>query len=178
MARGGIRHKSKDKDNSMGSTLAAMAMSAFAMGAPSSTAQASIPPQEVTDAVRSYMIPAGSMADALSAFADATGFHLLYDTRLTQAMKSRGLSGQYSPQQGLGLLMSGTGLTYRFVRKGSAVSIVLAQNDTGTQTDAGGIALPTVDVTATQDGAAKDSPGKQRRRRRAWRPVHRLYRRY
>ncbi|MGO9238216.1 MAG: hypothetical protein ACLP4V_30525, partial [Methylocella sp.] len=34
MARGGIRHKSKDKDNSMGSTLAAMAMSAFAMGAP------------------------------------------------------------------------------------------------------------------------------------------------
>ncbi len=144
----------------MGSTLAAMAMSAFAMGAPSSTAQASIPPQEVTDAVRSYTIPAGSMADALSAFADANGFHLLYDTRLTQAMKSRGLSGQYSPQQGLGLLLSGTGLAYRFVRKGRSVSIVLAQNDTGTQSDAGGIALPTVDVTATGDGGAGEGgPG-------------------
>jgi iron complex outermembrane receptor protein len=147
----------------MGSTLAAMAMSAFAVGAeaPSSTAQASIPPREVADAVRTYAIPAGSMADALSAFADANGYHLLYDTNLTQTLKTRGLSGRYSPGQGLGLLLSDAGLTYRFERKGRAVSIVLAQNDAGTQSDA--VALPTVDIAAPaaagRAGAGADDGG-------------------
>ncbi|MGO9237058.1 MAG: TonB-dependent siderophore receptor [Methylocella sp.] len=160
MARNGTRRKRKGKGNSMGSTFAAMAMSAFAMGAPGSTAQASIPPQQAADAVRTYTIPSGSMANALSAFADANGFHLLYDTRLAQALKTRGLSGRYSPQEGLGLLLSGTGLSYRFVRKGNAVSIVLAQNDTGTQTDANGASeLPTVEVTANQQGAPAGGAG-------------------
>jgi iron complex outermembrane receptor protein len=155
MVRSGLRQKSENKDNSMGSTLAVMAMSAFAMGAPSSSAQASIPPQDAAGAVRTYAIPAGSMANALSAFADTNGFHLLYDTGLTRAMKTGGLSGRYSPQQGLGLLLSGTGLSYHFVRNGRTVSIILAQNDTGTQSDAGTVALPTVNVTATQNSQGK-----------------------
>ena len=160
MARNGNRRKRKGKDGSMGSTFAAVAMSAFAMGAPNAPAEASIPPQQAADAVKTYAIPPGAMANALSAFADANGFHLLYDTRLTEAMKTSGLSGRYSPQEGLGLLLSGTGLTYRFFRKGSAVSIVLAQNDTGTQSDAGGAPeLPEVDVTASQGGAGSGGGG-------------------
>jgi iron complex outermembrane recepter protein len=145
----------------MGSTLAAFAMSAFAFGAgaPGSPAQASIPPQKEMEAVRTYTIPAGSMAEALSAFADANGFHLLYDTRLTKAMKTAGLSGRYSPEQGLSLLLSGTGLSYRLVLKGRAVSIMLAQNATGTQSDAGAAELPMVEVEANQQGAGGEGAG-------------------
>ncbi|HXW71112.1 MAG TPA: TonB-dependent siderophore receptor [Methylocella sp.] len=143
----------------MGSALAAIALSAFAMEAPSSTAQASIPPQEISDAVKAYAIPPGSMAAALTAFADMSGLHLLYDADVTLGLKTRGLSGRYSPQQGIEQLLSGTGLTYRFVRKGSAVSIILAQNDTSTRSDAGAIELPTVDVTATQGAAGGGGPG-------------------
>jgi len=141
----------------MGSSLAAMAMSAFAMGAgaPGSTAHASIPPLEVGDAVKSYKIRAGSMADALSAFADANGYHLLYDTRLTQAMRTHGLSGHYSAEKGLGRLLSGTGLAYRFVRNGRDVSIILAQAATGTQSDADAVALPTIDVNAQKAGGTE-----------------------
>ncbi len=40
-----------------------------------------------------------------------------------------------------------------------AVSIVLAQNDTGTQTDAGAIALPTVEVTARRAATGKGFGG-------------------
>jgi len=162
MARGFIRRTNSSKGKAMGSTLAAMAMGAVALGsgAPGSTAQASIPPQPGADVVRTYAIPAGSMAGALSAFADANGFHLLYDTRLTKALKTPGLSGTYSPEQGLGLLLSGSGISYRFVRKGKAVSIVLAQADTGVQSDAGGtMALPTVEVTGQQGGQGGGAGG-------------------
>jgi iron complex outermembrane recepter protein len=99
------------------------------------------------------------MAEALSAFADANGYHLLYDTRLTKAMKTAGLSGRYSPEQGLSLLLSGTGLSYRLVLKGRAVSIMLAQNATGTQSDAGAAELPMVEVEANQQGAGGEGAG-------------------
>ena len=98
------------------------------------------------------------MADALSAFADANGYHLLYDTRLTQAMKTRGLKGRYSSDQGLDRLLSGTGLSYRFVRKGRDVSIVLAQAATGTQSDASPVALPTIEVEGARPGFGGAGP--------------------
>lgn len=139
----------------MGSSLAALAMSAVASaaGAPGSTAQASIPPQDVGEVARSYKIRAGSMADALAAFADANGYHLLYDTQLTRTMRTRGLKGRYSPDQGLDRLLSGTGLSYRFVRKGRDVSIILAQAATGTQSDTSPVALPTINVDGGFGGA-------------------------
>jgi iron complex outermembrane recepter protein len=145
----------------MGSTLAAMAMSAvaFGAGAPGSPASASIPPQNGLDAVKTYTIPAGSMGAALNAFADKNGLHVLYDARATRRLKSPGLSGAYSLRQGLDQLLSGTGLKYSFAAIDGTVSIVLAQNATGTQTDAGGaIELPTVEVTANQTGATGCGP--------------------
>ncbi|MGC2223374.1 MAG: hypothetical protein WA624_13940 [Methylocella sp.] len=50
----------------MSSTLAALAISAFAMGAgaPGSTAQASIAPEELTGIVKTYRIPSGTIAAA------------------------------------------------------------------------------------------------------------------
>ncbi len=155
MARETALSTGAGKGTKMGSTFAAMAMSAFAMGAPSAPAQASIPPRAVADAVKAYNIPAGSMAAALNAFADRNGLHLLYDASATRHLKSSGLSGVYSVRQGLDRLLEGSGLAYSFASMDGTVSIVLAQNDTGAQTDAnGGITLPTVEVTANQQGTA------------------------
>jgi len=138
------------------SALAIAAMSAIALGAGASgtTAQASIAPQEREGEARTYRIPAGAMANALNTFADMNGLQLLYDAGVTERIQTSGLVGQYSVKEGLDRLLSGTGLTYRFTSKHHTVSIVLAQNDTGAQTDANSaITLPTVDVTANQQGA-------------------------
>jgi len=160
MARETALSTGAGKGTKMGSTFAAMAMSAFAMGAPSAPAQASIPPRAEADAVKDYNIPAGSMAAALNAFADRNGLHLLYDASATRRLKSSGLSGVYSVRQGLDRLLEGSGLTYRLASMDGTVSIVLAQNDTGAQSDANGaIALPEVDVTATQGGGAGGGTG-------------------
>lgn len=143
----------------MGSTLAAMMMSAFALGAPASSAQASIPPREAAEGVKTYKIPAGSMAAALTTFADRNGLHLLYDARATRRLKSSGLSGVYSVHEGLDRLLADTGLKYSFADMDGSVSIVLAQNDTGAQSDAGGQVLPTVEVTAEQGSDGKSFGG-------------------
>jgi len=97
------------------------------------------------------------MANALNTFADMNGLQLLYDAGVTERRQTSGLVGQYSVKEGLDRLLSGTGLSYRFTSKRRAVSIVLAQNDTGTQADAGTIALPTVDVTASKEGEVPGS---------------------
>ncbi|WP_283469839.1 TonB-dependent siderophore receptor [Methylosinus trichosporium] len=145
----------------MDSTLAAMAVSAFALGAPSAPAEAAIPPQNVmADAVQDYAIPAGSMSTALTAFAERNGFHLLYDARATRRSTSPGLSGRYKLREGLDRLLAGTGYAYRFADVEGNVSIVLAQADT-VRNDAGAEALPTIDIGADEKKRTNhaDKPG-------------------
>ena len=122
-------------------------------GTPNSSAQASISPQERAGVVQTYKIPPGPMASALNSFADANGLHLLYDASVTQRLKTPGLSGSFSAQEGLDHLLVGTGLSYRIGPTGHTVSIILAQNNNGTRTDAapaGAEQLPTIDVGAAQ----------------------------
>ena len=142
----------------MSSAIAAVALSALMTGAGSSgsPAQAAIAPEERTGMVRTYHIPPSPMTGALNALADQNGLHLSYDARMTRGMRTGGLSGHYSVRDALDKLLAGTGLTYRLSASGNAVLIMLAQNDTGTQTDAGGATLPTVEVTANAEG---EQPG-------------------
>ena len=152
------------KGTGVGSTLAITAMSAFAMGAGAtdSPAQASISPQERAGVVQTYKIPPGPIAAALNSFADANGLHLLYDADITQRLKTPGLSGKFSAREGLDRLLAGTGLSYRIGATGRTVSIVLAQNNSGTQTDAvpaGAEALPPIDVGAAQPVAGGQGEG-------------------
>jgi outer membrane receptor for ferric coprogen and ferric-rhodotorulic acid len=142
MAKKGLRHEGA----AMSSTVAAMAFGAFAMGG--TPAQASLAPQERSGVVMVYDIPAGSVATALNAFAVKNGLHLLYEARMTRMLRTAGLSGAFSVREGLDRLLEGTGLTYRFGGPdGKAVSIVLAQNDTGSRHDANGAeALPPIDI--------------------------------
>ncbi len=159
MARKSARGERRGKAN-MGSTVAAAAFGALMTGAgvSDSPAQAAIAPQERSGVIQAYRIPAGSVASALNVIADENDLHVLYDARLTHGRMTPGLSGKYSVREALGALLAGTGLTYEFSRDGQAVSIVLAQNDAGTQTDASGATpLPTIDIGAQTNGRGDDA---------------------
>jgi iron complex outermembrane recepter protein len=145
-------------ESRMGSTLAIAAMGALALGSgvSDSPAQAAISPQERAGLMQSYRIPSGPLPGALNAFADLNGLQILYDADVTSRLKTVGLDGDFAVGEGLDRLLSGTGLSWRFVAKGRTVSIILAQNDRGTMSDASGAeALPVIDVGAER----KERPG-------------------
>jgi iron complex outermembrane receptor protein len=61
-------------------------------------------------ATQSYQIPAGSLDNALNAFARRAGVLLSFDPQLTAGRNSTGLNGQYPVQQGFAQLLAGSGL--------------------------------------------------------------------
>lgn len=153
-----VRKTPQTKGAKMGSTAIALVLSAMTihLGTPVIPAQASISPQESTGLARNYQIPAGSMDTALNAFADRSGLHVVFDAKLTERLNASGLSGVYSVEEGLDQLLAGTGLSYRLSENGRAVSIILAQADNGTMSDAsapGAEPLPQIDI-----GSASPQP--------------------
>ncbi len=133
----------------MSSVIAAAALGAFmtGVGASGSSARAAIPPEERSGTARMiYRIEPSAMVSALNTLADKNGLHVLYDSRMTEGLRTRGLKGKYGLHEALDRILSGTGLTYRLSADGRAVSIVLAQAATGTQSDASPVALPTINV--------------------------------
>jgi iron complex outermembrane receptor protein len=152
-----------------GLALAVTALSALVMGSRAAALDSS--------AARDYEIPAGSVATALNRLADKSGAQLIYDAALTRTIKTRGLRGRHTLSDALNTLLSGTGLAYRLAPNGSTVAIMLApnetsvqngastqnitsaQNETNAQASAGGIALPTVDVTTNRLAAPGGAGG-------------------
>ncbi len=59
---------------------------------------------------RLYQVASGPLDGALAEFAGAAGLTLVIDGRLTEGKHSAGLSGQYSPLEGLRVLLAGSGL--------------------------------------------------------------------
>ncbi|MBP2228742.1 outer membrane receptor for ferric coprogen and ferric-rhodotorulic acid [Azospirillum agricola] len=62
-----------------------------------------------------FAIAAGPLPGVLAAYGQATGFQVLYPTGIAQGLSSPGVSGSLSPREALIRLLSGTGLTARFV---------------------------------------------------------------
>jgi iron complex outermembrane receptor protein len=138
----------------MGATAIAtvMGLMAFAPERPA-VAHVSMTAREVSEGVKAYKIPQGSAAEALNRLADESGVRMIYRAQLTKNLQTRGLSGNYTLTGALDALLSGTGLQYRLSENGRKVSIVLAQNNNGSRTDAvpaGAEALPTIDIGAAQ----------------------------
>lgn len=75
--------------------------------------------------VRQYDIPAGTLAQALSRFADQSGVQISYEGRLTEGRMTQGLRGRFSPRDALLRLLSGTGLVGR-ATDGGALTIAPA----------------------------------------------------
>lgn len=153
------RHIFRFETRGMGATAIATVLSMFAFGADApAAAHVSMPPEALAAAVRTYQIPAGSIALALNRLADANGIQLVYKSRLTRDMETRGLSGAYTLEEALDHLLAGTGLGYRLADNGHGVAIVLAQNDAGSRSDARGpVALPPIDIDAERRDRAAEN---------------------
>ncbi|WP_026191311.1 STN domain-containing protein [Methylosinus sp. LW4] len=145
----------------MGATAIATALSALVLGQEPAIAHVAMPEAELAAAVRSYEIPAGSIAAALNRLADATGAQLVYKSRLTRDLTTHGLTGVFTLEDALDRLLAGTGIGYRLTRDGRSVAIVLAQNET-TRNDAGAVPLPPIDVAAERARAARRSAPRRR----------------
>ncbi|HEY8066260.1 MAG TPA: TonB-dependent receptor [Methylosinus sp.] len=143
------------ENKNMGATAIATALSALVLGqeAPA-IAHVAMPEAELSAAVRSYEIPPGSIAFALNRLADATGAQLVYKSRLTRDLTTRGLSGAFTLEDALDRLLAGTGIGYRLARDGRSVAIVLAQNQT-VRNDAGAVPLPPIDIAAERERALR-----------------------
>lgn len=61
-----------------------------------------------------FHIPAQSLTSALNHFAAKTGLQVSYHADLAAGLTSAGVSGVYVPEEALKILLTGTGLTYRF----------------------------------------------------------------
>ena len=98
-----------------------------------------------------YNIPAQSLGSALTTFADRAGLKLLFPSQLVAGRKSPGLSGSFSPQQALGRLLAGTGLSYRFTNA-STVTIIGSEQSSDATGANGATALAPIVVQGSQDG--------------------------
>ncbi len=74
-------------------------------------AQAS-PATDQTEQV-DFNIPSQSLGSAITSFADQANYRLLVPSEVTADRKSNDLIGRHMPEEALGLLLAGTGLTYR-----------------------------------------------------------------
>lgn len=79
-----------------------------------------VPHAAYAQATVSYAIPAGPLDVALTRFGAASGVQLLYSSSVTRGLRSSGVSGNLGPQDALGRILAGTGLSYRFTGPNSA----------------------------------------------------------
>lgn len=97
-----------------------------------------------------YRIPPGLVSVALASFGSASGVQIVYDSAIAQGLRSPGVSGSRTPEQALGALLGGTGLTWRFTSPRSvtieAPRAAAASIDTGAA-PAGAIELDAITVS-------------------------------
>ena len=77
------------------------------------TSPASAQQQDGTG-LRDYDIPGGPLDEALIAFIEASGVFLAGDAELASGLRTPGLTGRYTVDEGLARLLAGSGLQYRF----------------------------------------------------------------
>ncbi|AQW66853.1 TonB-dependent siderophore receptor [Pseudomonas parafulva] len=96
-----------------------------------------------------YAIAPGPLDEVLNQFARQAGITLSSTPALTQGLQSKGLHGQYSAEQALGVLLAGSGLTA--VNQGNRTFIVQAQPAEAA------LALPDTDIRGFTLGNALGS---------------------
>ncbi|MBS0270320.1 MAG: TonB-dependent receptor, partial [Proteobacteria bacterium] len=93
-----------------------------------------------------FNIPAQPLTSALTAFARQSGVQLAYPAALAAGKSAPALSGQLSPEDALGRLLNGTGLTYSFTGAKTATINDPTSNNSSATVD-GAVALDTIDVS-------------------------------
>lgn len=92
-----------------------------------------------------YQIDSGSLAQALTRFAAEAGITLQFSAELTRNLSSPGLAGDYGTEQGLAVLLAGTGLQAESRGDGVYVLVPVAK---ASQESSGGLQLPATEVSA------------------------------
>lgn len=95
----------------------------------------------------SYDIPAQPLARSLNAFARASNIKLAYSSMLTQGKQAPAIRGAYSKANALGLLLAGSGLSYRFTGDNAVTISASSQPSTALGADNGTV-LETITVKA------------------------------
>ena len=95
--------------------------------------------------LREYSIPAGPLNEALTRFIESSGVFLAGNAELTSGLPTRGVQGEYTPEEALRRLLAGTGLNYRFT---GSDTVTLAK--AGEQNRNGPRRLGPIQVTATR----------------------------
>jgi len=105
-----------------------------------------------TTEIKTYHIPAGPLGRTISNFAVSAGIPLSFDSTLTDGLTSPSISGEYSEQQVLEMLLANTGL--KLSRTGSGGYLVVASD--GTESE---ITLPMVTVSGKGVGSTTEGTG-------------------
>lgn len=90
---------------------------------------AGTPPEQAAEQIR-FAIPPQPLSSALTAFGESTGLQVLYAGDVASGVQSPGVSGTYSAEQALQILLAGTGLSYRLT-DANTVTLERAVADTG-----------------------------------------------
>lgn len=114
------------------------------LGVPVTAAQAQTA-ANVAPARMVFDIPAQDLNSAILSFAQKAGVRVFYDTAKFGARRSSAVSGTLSAPEALGILLRGTGLSYRFTAP-NRVTIDDPTVPAVTGGGAGGIELDTIDV--------------------------------
>lgn len=145
------RNASSTQHALFGLTFAALVCGVFP-----ASARADVTPSSVATARKTYDISPGPLESALNRFGREAGILLAFPSELVADLKSAGLRGTYSPQEGLDRLLEGSGLeSFR----DSSGKYGLRRAARGRHSKGAEVILPVVSVTAgPTDGAA--SPGR------------------
>lgn len=76
-----------------------------------------------------FFIPAQDLNQALLTFANQTNLQLFYDVDRVAGLRSTALSGTHAPAEALKILLSGTGVSYRFTDKNTVSLTKLQTSD-------------------------------------------------
>lgn len=120
-----------------------------ALGAGVAPVLAFAAPDSVSTSRQSYNIPAGPLSDVLNQFARQAGITLASTPEQTRGVQSPGLQGEYSADQALSHLLSGSGLV--------AVSQDGSSYVLQTEAEGSTLALPTTDIKGFALGNALGS---------------------
>nr|WP_237351638.1 TonB-dependent siderophore receptor [Rhizobium sp. ACO-34A] len=139
---------------SVSSALALLVASGLAMGGVSITTQ----PAMAQEAASAFDIPAGPLSTALNRLAAQSGLHIGFESSVVEGTTTAGLKGQYSAEDALGNLLTGTGLTYRFTNpKTVTVSAAAASDSTNNLSSGSSTELEPIVVNGGSGGVIQSN---------------------
>lgn len=103
------------------------------------------------DAARAYAIPAGTLAESLTDFADQSDLKLVVNAALTRGVKAAALKDTVTVAQGLDRLLKGSGLGYRMVGQNTVIIEPRAAPERTQPEPQTAITLPVISVTGNAD---------------------------